>query len=120
VEDITSVVLEYRFYIEVLLIALAGVTVVSSVDDIFVDIYYWCLKLFGRQDKKDLALAASVSKARNQPERPLAIMVPAWHEHDVIYSMVATNSRLLAYRNYHYFIGVYQNDAATISEVRRA
>ena len=34
--------------------------------------------------------------------------------------MVATNSRLLAYHNYHYFIGVYQNDIATIAEVLRA
>jgi adsorption protein B len=120
VEDITSVVLDYRYYIEVLLIALACVTALSSIDDIFVDLYYWCLKLFGRQDQKDHALAASIAKARSQPERALAIMVPAWQEHDVIYSMVATNSRLLGYRNYHYFIGVYQNDIATISEVRRA
>ena len=119
-DDITSAVLEYRFYIEVLLIALACVTAFSSVDDIFVDLYYWCLKLFGDQDKKDQSLPAIVSKASSAPERPLAIMVPAWQEHDVIYSMVATNSRLLAYRNYHYFIGVYQNDVATISEVRRA
>jgi adsorption protein B len=120
VEDITAFVLEYRFYIEVLLIALACVTALSSVDDIFVDLYYWSLKLFGKQDKKDAALAATIAEASSAPERPLAIMVPAWHEHDVIYSMVATNSRLLVYRNYHYFIGVYQNDAATIAEVRRA
>ena len=47
-------------------------------------------------------------------------MVPAWHEREVIYAMLATNSRLLAYKNYQYFIGVYQNDMATLSEVRRA
>ena len=111
---------EYRYYIEVLLIVIASITAISSVDDIFVDLYYWCLKLFGRQDAKDEALAQSISEAANLPERPFAIMVPAWHEHDVIYSMLATNSRLVTYKNYHFFVGVYQNDKATISEVRRA
>ncbi len=119
-DELTSAILEYRYYIEIFTIALAVITAISSVDDIFVDLYYWCLKLFGDQDAKDRALALSVSKARSLPERPLAIMVPAWHEHDVIFSMVATNSRLLAYRNYHYFIGVYQNDKETIAEVHRA
>lgn len=72
-------------------------TALSSVDEVFVDLYYWCLKLFGDQDEKDKALARAVSAAGGEPERPLAIMGPAWHEHDIIYSMVATNSRLLAY-----------------------
>ncbi len=119
-EQITSAVLEYRYYVEILAIALACVTALSSLDDVFVDLYYWCLRLFGKQHEKDNELALALLAAGDEPERPLAIMVPAWHEQDVIYSMVATNSRLLAYRNYHYFIGVYQNDVATIAEVLRA
>ncbi|MGZ9143474.1 MAG: glycosyl transferase family protein, partial [Candidatus Binatia bacterium] len=98
----------------------ATITAISSVDDIFVDLYYWCLKLFGRQGAKDRALAQAISEARNLPERPFAIMVPAWHEHDVIYSMLSTNSRLVTYKNYHFFVGVYRNDQATIAEVQRA
>jgi adsorption protein B len=119
-DALTAALLQYRYYIEVLAIVVASITAVSSVDDVFVDLYYWCLKLFGRQDAKDRALARSVSIAVGLPERPFAIMVPAWNEHEVIYSMVATNFRLLAYKNYHYFIGVYQNDKATMAEVRRA
>ncbi|MET0707892.1 MAG: glycosyl transferase family protein [Tardiphaga sp.] len=119
-EQVTSAVLEYRYYIEILAIALACVTALSSVDDVFVDVYYWCLRLFGNQSEKDRQLSVALAAEVDSPERPLAIMVPAWHEHDVIYSMVATNSRLLAYHNYHYFIGVYQNDIATIAEVLRA
>jgi adsorption protein B len=119
-DALTSYLLAYRYYIEVLAVVVACITAISSVDDVFVDLYYWCLKLVGRQDKKDRALAQSIAEAANLPERPFAIMVPAWNEHDVIYSMVATNSRLLVYRNYHYFIGVYQNDQPTIDEVLRA
>lgn len=119
-DTLTSYLLAYRYYIEVLAIVVACITAISSIDDVFVDLYYWCLKSLGRQDRKDRALAHSISAASSLPERPFAIMVPAWNEHDVIYSMVATNSRLLAYKNYHYFIGVYQNDQPTIDEVLRA
>ena len=119
-EDSTWWVLNYRDRIEILAVVVAVITALSSFDDLFVDLYYWCLKLFGSQDEKDRALAKSVGDAANLPQRPFAIMVPAWHEREVIYSMLATNSRLLVYKNYHYFIGVYQNDLATLSEVRRA
>jgi adsorption protein B len=116
-DALTSTILDYRYYIEVLAIVIASITAVSSVDDVFVDIYYWCLKIFGHQDAKDRAFARSLRA--DVPERPFAIMVPAWKEHDVIFSMVATNSRLIAYNNTHYFIGVYRNDEATINEVIR-
>ena len=119
-DAMTAWVLEYRYYVELLLIVVASVTAISSVDDIFVDLYYWSLRLFGRQEEKDDALARAVSEAQNVPERPFAIMVPAWHEADVIFSMLATNTRLVAYKNYHFFVGAYRNDDATIAEVQRA
>lgn len=119
-DALTSWVVAYRYQIEILTIVVASITAISSIDDIFVDLYYWCLKVSGRQNAKDKALARSISETRSLPQRPFAIMVPAWHEHDVIYSMLATNSRLVAYKNYHFFVGVYRNDQATIAEVQRA
>ncbi len=119
-DKLISPILEYRYYIEILAIVIASLTALSGIDDVFVDIYYWCLKLFGKQDAKDLALARTLQAEVDLPERPFAIMVPAWHEQDVIYAMLTTNTRLLAYRNYIYFIGVYQNDHATTAEVKRA
>jgi adsorption protein B len=116
-DALTSAVLNYRYCIEILAVAIASMTAISSIDDVFVDIYYWCFKIFGRQDAKDRAFAHSLRA--DVPERPFAIMVPAWKEHEVIFSMVATNSRLLAYHNSHFFIGVYQNDHATIAEAQR-
>src|SRR5215475_10326655 len=117
-DPLTEWILDYRYWIEILTIAIAIVTAISSVDDMLVDLFYWCLRLFGRQDAKDRAFAQRASEASQFPERPFAIMVPAWKEHDVIFSMVATNSRLLRYANYQFFIGVYQNDQPTIDEVR--
>ena len=52
-------------------------------------------------------------------EQPIAIMVPAWHEYDVIAAMVEDIVRVLDYRNYVVFVGTYQNDPATIAEVER-
>lgn len=119
-DSLIQSLLEYRYLIEILAIVIAILTAVSSIDDMLVDLSYWWLKLLGRQDAKDREFTRRAGEAAQLPERPFAIMVPAWKEHDVIFSMVATNSRLLAYDNYHYFIGVYQNDAPTIKEVRRA
>ena len=51
-EDLTWWVLNYRDRIEILAIVIAVITALSSFDDLFVDLYYWCLKLFGRQDEK--------------------------------------------------------------------
>ena len=119
-DSVTSAILDWRYDIEIVLIVVASITAISSADDVFVDIYFWCLKLFGKQDAKDAALARSLQAEQDIPERPFAIMVPAWNEHEVIFSMLETNSRLLEYKNYHYLVGVYQNDRATISEVQRA
>jgi adsorption protein B len=118
-DTLTLSILDYRYCIEVLAIVIASITAVSSVDDVFVDVYYWCLRGSRRQKAKDAELARTLQVGSELPERPFAIMVPAWKENDVIFSMVATNSRLLVYRNCHYFIGVYRNDEPTIAEVRR-
>jgi hypothetical protein len=50
----------------------------------------------------------------------MAIMVPCWKEHEVIFSMLSSNSRLLRYEQAHYFVGVYLNDPLTQDEVRKA
>ncbi len=119
-DALTPAVVDYLRFVEALAVVVALVTAISSGDDVFVDIYYWILHVLGGQKAKDRVLARSVQETIRLPERPFAIMVPAWHEHDVIHAMVATNSRLLTYRNYHYFIGVYQNDRATLDEACRA
>ena len=117
---LTPLVLRYLTFVEVLAVAVASLTAVSSADDVFVDVYYWCLRFIGGQNATDRVLARSVEETMRRRERPFAIMVPAWQEHDVVYSMLTTNSRLLTYRNHHYFIGVYRNDRLTLAEVRRA
>ena len=86
----------------------AGIIIaISSFDDLIVDVLYWTGRLFGIARTKDLP---DVELLEQLPERPIAIMIPCWKEQDVIFSMLSSNSRLLRYRQAHYFVGVYLND----------
>ena len=57
------------------------------------------------------------SRLRRTPERPIAIFVPLWREHEVISRMLAHNLGAIRYRNYHIFAGVYPNDTPTLRAV---
>lgn len=112
--------LSYRYFIEILAVGCAIFIAISSLDDVFVDLYYWFLRIFGNKHEDARARALDLATIDFVPERPFAIMVPAWREFEVIYSMLAANSRLLRYKNYQFFVGVYQNDPQTIAEVEKA
>ena len=77
----------------------------------------------------DLALNAiclwawARGKSRPKPsdagtEKHIAVFVPLWHEYQVIAGMVEHNVSAIDYDNYHFFIGAYPNDDATLSAVR--
>lgn len=88
---------------------------VSSVDDTFLDLYFWVLSLQNLLTRPFRRIP-SVEGLRAMPEKRLAILIPAWQEADVIARMVDHTVQELDYSAYDIFIGVYPNDAATISE----
>jgi adsorption protein B len=51
-------------------------------------------------------------------EKHIAVFVPLWHEYQVIAGMVEHNVAAIDYDNYHFFIGAYPNDDATLNAVR--
>ena len=106
--------LSYRYYVEILAIGCAILIEISSVDDVFVDLYYWGLKILGNKHERARARDLDIATIDFVAERPFAIMVPAWKEFEVIFSMLTANSRLLRYQNYQFFVGVYRNDPRTI------
>ncbi|MFX5656366.1 glycosyltransferase, partial [Acinetobacter baumannii] len=61
----------------------------------------------------------TVEQLRQRDEQPIAIMVPAWMEADVIAQMIEDLVAVLDYRRYHIFVGTYVNDRETIDEVER-
>jgi len=110
-----------RYYqgMEYLAAAVAVIILLSSIDDLFIDAWYWIRRIirYFTIERRYAPLRAEQLYAREQ--QPLAIMVPAWREEDVIASMVTDLVRVLDYKNYVVFVGTYQNDAATIAEVER-
>jgi adsorption protein B len=104
----------------VLTLIVALLILVSSADDAFVDARYWLRTAWRRR----LVIGGkgspmSLERLCNRPEARFAIMVPAWHEHDVVAAMIDNSVNTLEYDAFHIFCGVYPNDPATAREVDR-
>ncbi|WP_122664231.1 glycosyl transferase family protein [Pseudomonas viridiflava] len=109
----------YYSFLEVATIVVAILILISSLDDLFIDLWYWSRRIFRRftAGRKYRPLTAEQLIARD--EQPLAIMVPAWLEYDVIAPMIENMVSTLDYQNYVVFVGTYINDQRTIDEVER-
>lgn len=110
----------YQEVAEILTYGMTVVILIVSLDDLFIDCWYWLRELYRWYWIKSQYPALKVEVLEAKAERPIAIMVPAWMEHDVIQAMLKTNYKSLRYRNYRFFVGVYQNDPETIAEVSAA
>ncbi len=115
------IIAEYNSGLEVLAAILALVIFVSSLDDLFIDLWYWTRRIFRRAkvERNPRYSRLTVEMLRDREEQPLAIMVPAWQESDVIAAMVQNLVEVMEYRNYRVFIGTYPNDQPTIDEVEK-
>lgn len=109
----------YYSYLEVATLVVAVVILISSIDDLIVDVWYWSRRLYRKftAERRYRPLTAEQLMARD--EQPLAIMVPAWLEYDVIAPMIENMVSTLDYQNYVVFVGTYINDQRTIDEVER-
>ncbi|TDV72037.1 glycosyl transferase family protein [Pseudomonas sp. LP_7_YM] len=109
----------YYSALEVATIVVAAIILISSVDDLFIDLWYWTRRIYRKftVDRRYRPLTAEQLIARD--EQPLAIMVPAWLEYDVIAPMIENMVSTLDYKNYVVFVGAYINDQRTIDEVER-
>ncbi|CAI8947449.1 adsorption protein B [Pseudomonas frederiksbergensis] len=109
----------YYSFLETSTIVVAVLILISSLDDLFIDLWYWSRRLFRKftVGRKYRPLTAEQLMARD--EQPLAIMVPAWLEYDVIAPMIENMVSTLDYQNYVVFVGTYINDQRTIDEVER-
>ncbi|MDP8994392.1 MAG: glycosyl transferase family protein, partial [Pseudomonadota bacterium] len=100
-------------------VILAVLILISAADDLFLDACYWARRLSRRLRGRPLHDNPTLRQVRRRPERPMAIMVPAWQEHDVIAKMLENMVSTLDYERYVVFVGTYPNDERTIAEVSR-
>lgn len=110
---------DYLYALDVLAAITAVLILVSSLDDFFIDVYYWTRETWRWATVKSRHRPLRIEQLRAKEESWLAIMVPAWKEYDVIAKMVENTLATMEYRNYVIFIGTYQNDAETTAEADR-
>lgn len=86
---------------------------VFGIDDLFLDFYYWSKRIFRRKQNKPL----DYSKLMVMDEKKIALMIPVWHEYDVIGDMLQHNLKAINYISYDVFVGTYANDNQTRKEI---
>ena len=81
---------------------------IFGIDDVFFDLQ--CLRrLRGKRGKPPVPLET----LQNEPEKLIAVYIPAWNEGGIVNRMADYARRTLQYDHYDLFIGVYANDAET-------
>ena len=112
---------DYHASLEVAAAMVAIAILLSSVDDLFIDVWYWCRRVFRwwTLERTGKLKPLTAAQLRERDEQPIAIMVPAWKEYDVIAAMVENLVQVMEYRRYMVFIGTYPNDAETTGEAER-
>lgn len=113
---IQSILVDYYRFINDFLFIVAVIFFISAVEDCFVDICYWSRRFYQFVLRKKYN-NFKLEDLEAEPEKDIAIMVPAWQEDSVIAQMLETNIKFINYKKYHFFVGVYENDPATNMEV---
>jgi adsorption protein B len=109
----------YYSVLEVATIVVGTIILISSLDDLIIDLWYWARRLYRKFTAERRYRPLTVQQLMERDEQPLAIMVPAWLEYDVIAPMIENMVSTLDYQNYVVFVGTYVNDQRTIDEVER-
>jgi adsorption protein B len=107
-------------YLDVLRGLTVGVAVlllVSGIDDLIVDVTFWVRRTWRALTIYRHHHRLTASALAQPPEKPLALMVPAWQESGVIGRMAELAATTIDYENYHVFVGTYPNDPETQRDV---
>ena len=103
--------------LKIILIITAVIFFISGLDDLFIDIYFNLRNLYRRLFILPKYQRLTENQLLSPPEQPIAVMIPAWKEADVIRRMLENTLRTFTYANYHIFVGTYPNDPDTQDEV---
>lgn len=112
-------VADYIRVVEYVAAVVAVLILISSIDDLFVDAWYWVRRVYRRIVVEPYIRPLAATALYEKDEQPIAIIIPAWHEADVIAAMIENAVSVLDYRRYIIFVGTYPNDPDTIAEVER-
>ncbi len=98
---------DYYSALQMASVVVGVVILLSSLDDLFIDGWYWVRQLWRSLTVWRRHTPLQAAQLREVPEQPIAIMVPAWLEYDVIAPMLESMVGTLEYKNYMIFVGTY-------------
>jgi len=87
--------------------------IIGTIDELAVDFTWLWLKLTGRARERRLAAGFGARRLEGRA----AVLVPAWHEAEVIGAMVRHTLSAWVQRELTLYVGCYANDAATVAAV---
>jgi adsorption protein B len=101
-----------------LLAPLAIAILISGLDDLTIDLA-WMVRWLHRKLRPRADLFPPGERQLDlAPRKRIAILVPLWHEHQVIARMLEHTLGAVRYPEYHVFAGAYPNDAQTQEAIR--
>ncbi len=112
-----EIILIVYFLMWYALVALVIFFVLSGLDDLFIDMYYWIYYFIRKWNTRHFE-PLTYQKLIAKKEQWIAILVPCWNEANVIGTMLQHNCNSIDYHHYVFFVGVYPNDPDTVAEVR--
>ena len=101
-----------------MLVPLAFAILVSGLDDLAIDAAWAFFWLRGILKPEARLFPPGPRQLEAAPQRTIAILVPLWHEHEVIARMLEHNLASIRYSGYQFFVGAYPNDDLTQDAVR--
>ncbi len=101
-----------------ILTPLAFAILVSGLDDLVIDLAWGFSWLRGKWKPEARMFPPGPRQLDSAPQRRIAILLPLWHEHEVIARMLEHNLASIRYSDYHFFAGAYPNDDLTQDAVQ--
>ncbi len=101
-----------------LLAPLAVALLISGLDDLVIDVTWAISWLHSKFRPAASLFPPGPLQLDSAPRQRIAILLPLWHEHEVIARMIEHNVAAIRYPDYHIFAGAYPNDDLTQAAVR--
>jgi adsorption protein B len=92
---------------------------ISGLDDLFMDAVNYVRLIYRRLFLRKSIKPVTRDQLAAEPEKPIAIMIPAWNESAIIQRMLLNTAGALDYNNFHIFVGTYPNDEPTAHEAQK-
>ena len=101
-----------------MLAPLAIAILISGLDDLVIDVAWAAEWIRNRLRPEAEVFPPGPRQLESAPLRRIAVVVPLWHEHEVIARMIEHNLATIRYPDYHIFAGAYPNDHLTQDAIR--